>query len=320
MKIIILDSLHNAYVTEPSIECQLLAEYAEVVLYHVEHVQQLPPEALDCDAIISWHLVPLERDALARFTRCKAIVRAAVGFDNIDLDYARSRHIQVANVPDYGTEEVADHTLAMALALLRKLKAGDRVVRSGSWDWRDVGPIPRLGELRVGIVGLGRIGSAVARRFQALGCDIAFHDPHLASGWEKSLQLTRHESLHELLEFADLVTLHTPLNADTRHLIDAPRLRQLQDKFLINTARGALIDPDALQSAMQQRPLRGLGLDVYADETHLPAAVLQGEEVIWSPHVAFYSDRALDELRTKAAQCVLQLLLSGRHRNVVHHH
>jgi C-terminal binding protein len=320
MKIIILDSVLNAYVNEPDLEYQYLKEYADVELYHVDTVNQLPARALECDAIISWHLVPLGRSALSRFTRCKAIVRAAVGFDNIDLDYARSRQILVANVPDYGTDEVADHTLALSLALLRKLKTGDRVVRGGSWDWRDVGAIPRLADLRVGIVGLGRIGAAVAQRFRAFGCDVAFHDPHIGSGWEKTLRLKRCETLHDLLDYADLVTLHAPLNADTRHLINQHSLQHVHGKFLINTARGGLIDPEALESAMQRRQLRGLGLDVHADETCLPAAVLRGEEVLWSPHVAFYSDRALGELRTKAARCVLQLLLSGWHRNLVNPH
>lgn len=319
MKVIILDSLHNAYVAHADLERQLLKDHAQVDLYHVENVQQLPEEALDCDAIISWHLVPLDRNALARFSRCKVIVRAAVGFDNIDLDYARSCRIQVANVPDYGTDEVADHTLALSLALLRKLKTGDRIVRSGSWDWREIGAVPRLAELRIGIVGLGRIGTAVAQRFKAFGCEIAFHDPYVPSGWEKSLRVHRCETLDDLLELADLLTLHVPLDTGTRHLINHHSLQRLQGKFLVNTARGGLIDPQALEVAMEQRILRGLALDVHEDEIHLPAAALLGEDVIWSPHAAFYSDSALGELRAKAVRCALQLLLSGWHRNLIKH-
>lgn len=317
MKIIILDSLHNAYVTHPDLERHHLQDHAKIALYHVDNVSQLPSDALNCDAIISWHLVPLDREALSRFSRCRAIVRAAVGFDNIDLAYARSRQMLVANVPDYGTDEVADHTLAMALGMLRKIKLADRVVRNGSWDWREVGSLPRLAELRVGIVGLGRIGTAVAQRFKAFGCDVAFHDPHVGSGWEKSLRLRRCESLHELLDYADLVSLHAPLTAETRYLISHDGLRRLEGKYLINTARGGLIDPDALDTAMQHRTLRGLALDVHADETRLPSAALLGDEVLWSPHVAFYSDSALSELRIKAARCALQLLISGWHRNLV---
>lgn len=317
MKIIILDSLRNPCVCHPDLERQYLQEHADVTLYHVETVSQLPTEALDCDAILAWHQVPLGRDALARFSRCRVIVRAAVGVDNIDLAYARSRQMLVANVPDYATDEVADHTLALALAMLRKVKVADRLVRSGSWDWCELGAVPRLAELRVGIVGLGRIGTAVAQRFKAFGCEVAFHDPHLGSGWEKSLRLQRCETLHELLDFADLVSLHAPLSDETRYLISHDGLRRLHGKYLINTARGAIIDPDALETAMQQHTLRGLALDVHADETKQPSPALLGDDVLWSPHVAFYSDSALGELRIKAARCALQLLISGWHRNLV---
>jgi lactate dehydrogenase-like 2-hydroxyacid dehydrogenase len=317
MKIIILDGTQTPYVDEPDLERQELQAHADVCLYHVRRVSELPSEALDCDAIISWHLVPLDQAALRRFTRCRAIVRAAVGYDNIDLGYARQRNMLVANVPDYGTDEVADHTLAMALALLRKIGAGDRLVRSGSWDWRELGEVPRMADLRVGIVGLGRIGTAVAQRFKGFGCEVGFHDPYLGSGWEKSLQLQRFETLDGLINFAGLITLHVPLNAQTHHLIDLHRLQRMRDRFLINTARGSLIEPLALQSIVRTDGLRGLALDVYPDETQLPPRALRGDRVLWSPHAAFYSDAALRELRIKTARCVLELLLTGQHRNLL---
>lgn len=317
MNIIILDSRHNSYVRAPDLEQACLGQGVQVRLYHVDSVDQLPDEALECDGIISWHLVPLGKDALARFRRCHAIVRAAVGFDNIDLAYARNRQIEVANVPDYGTEEVADHTLALALGLLRKLKAGDRVVRSGSWDWREVGDLPRLRDLPVGILGMGRIGTAVALRFKAFGCQVSFFDPQRPSGWEKSLGVTRVESLEALLDSSALVSIHAPLTPHTHHLISHDSLARLRGKYLINTARGAIVDPDALASAMAHDTLRGLGLDVHADESQLPPEVLMGENVIWTPHVAFYSDQALNDLRTKAAECLRTLLHNDWHRNIV---
>jgi C-terminal binding protein len=317
MKIIILDSRKNSYVSTPDLELDCLAEHAQVQLYHVDCVEQLPIEALDCDGIISWHLVPLGKESLERFTQCKAIVRSAVGFDNINLEFARSRDIHVANVPDYGTEEVADHTLALSLALVRKLKGSDRIVRHGSWDWREVGAIPRMSDMQIGIIGMGRIGSAAALRFKAFGCRVGFYDPTRASGWEKAVGVERFETLNELLAFGELISIHAPLNVNTRHMISHDSFSRMQGKFLINTARGAIIDPDALVHAMEQGTLRGLGLDVYENEARLPSRLLMGEEVIWTPHVAFYSDSALSELRTKAAQCVLRILQSGWHRNVV---
>lgn len=315
LRVLILDGRRNRYVNEPDLEREILGPEVEIELAHVDSVADLPQSALACDGVICWHLVPLDAMALARFTQCRALVRAAVGVDNIDLAAARRSGISVANVPDYGTDEVADHTLAMALALLRRIPRANAVVRGGSWDWRDLGPLPRLANLVVGLVGLGRIGTAVARRFQAFGCRVVFHDPWLGSGWEKSLGVARCETLRALLEQADLVSLHTPLTRETRYLIGAAELAHLEGKYLLNTARGDLIDPHALRAAMAHAPLAGLGLDVYSDERNPPEPELIGPQVLWSPHTAFYSCESLKELRYKAAMGLQTLLAGQHHRN-----
>lgn len=318
MKIGIIDSRHNCYVTDPDIERGVFGDAAEVTLYQVSDTCELPAEAYACDGFISWHLVPLNRAFFQDVPRCRAVVRAAVGFDNIDLLAAVSHGVQVANVPDYGTEEVADHTLALALGLLRRVPRGHAVVSGGGWDWRQVGTLPRLSQLRVGLVGCGRIGMAVARRFQAFGCQVSFYDPYVSSGTEKSLNVQRCENLDDLLRDSDLVSLHTPLNDETRHLIGARELQRLHGKYLVNTARGPLIDGTALADAVAAGHLRGVGLDVYENEREaIPKAFCNREEVILSPHVAFYSEAALPELRRKAAGVLLDILRSGRHRNVV---
>lgn len=318
MKIAIIDSLHNSYVSAPDIEQGVFGQAGEVTLYQTRTAAELPPQALECDGIISWHLVPLDRAAIDRFSACRGIVRAAVGFDNIDLVAARERQIEVANVPDYGTEEVADHALAMALSLLRRLPRGHDVVSRGSWDWREVGSLPRLSRLQVGIIGCGRIGMAAALRFKAFGCRVSIYDPYVCSGVEKSLGVERCETLDELLNKVDLVSIHTPLNAQTRHLIGRKELGALRGKYLINTARGPIIDGEALSDAVSDGLLAGLGLDVFEDEAQaLPAVFLGRDEVLLSPHVAFYSQAALPELRAKAARVLLDILRQGSHRNVV---
>ena len=314
-KVLVLDSARNSYVDTPDVEAEVLGPGVEVTLVHVDTVADLPITALACDGAISWHLVPLPADALSRLSQCRAIVRAAVGVDNIDLTAARLQGIAIANVPDYGTDEVADHTLAMALALIRRLPRADATVRGGSWDWREVGPVPRLRGLTIGLVGLGRIGAAVALRFKAFGCRVLFFDPARDSGWEKSLGIERRESLQALLREADLVSLHAPLTPRTQHIIGKAEFRWLQGKYLVNTARGGLIDPAALCDAVGARQLAGVALDVYADEQHPPPAALMAAEVLWSPHAAFYSEQALPELRRKAAACLKTLLVSGQHRN-----
>lgn len=316
-RVLVLDSARNSYVDAPDIEAEVLGPEVEVILAQVNSVDALPAAALACDGVISWHLVPLPAEALSRLGRCRAIVRAAVGVDNIDLTAARLQGIAVANVPDYGTDEVADHTLAMALALIRRLPRADAIVRGGSWDWREVGHVPRLRGLTIGLVGLGRIGAAVALRFKAFGCRVLFHDPARDSGWEKSLGIERRESLQVLLQECDLVSLHAPLTPRTQHLVGEAELRWLQGKYLVNTARGGLIDPAALCEAVDAHRLAGVALDVYADEQHPPPVVLTAPEVLWSPHAAFYSQQALPELRHKAAACLKSLLVSGQHRNLL---
>lgn len=318
MKIGIIDSSRNCYVNDASIEAAIFAHRADVDLFRVASSVELPAAVLECDGLISWHLVPLDRAVFERLTRCRAIVRAAVGFDNIDLAAAREKAISVANVPDYGTEEVADHTLAMALSLLRRLPRGNRVVTHGSWDWREVGGLPRIGQLRIGLIGCGRIGTAVVRRFQSFGCDVCVYDPYLRSGMEKALGVTRAEHLDALLERSDLVTIHAPLTSETRHLIGAAQLQQLQGKYLVNTARGAIIDGQALREAVGRNALRGVALDVFENEAQaIPEEFRDRDDVILSPHVAFYSDEALPELREKAARVLLDILTTGGHRNVI---
>ncbi len=318
MQIGIIDSLRNSYVSQPDIERQVFGETNQVVLFQVAQADELPDEIAECDGLISWHLVPLGAPLIQRLANCRAIVRAAVGFDNIDLAAARSWDIAVANVPDYGTEEVADHTLAMALALVRRLPQGHHVVRTGSWDWRQVGELPRLNTLKIGLIGCGRIGMAVALRFKAFGCQVFFYDPHRDSGVEKALGIGRCESLMELLETTDLVSVHAPLTPDTHHLIGPRELQLLEGKYLINTARGPIIDAAALQKTLQHNGLRGVALDVYEDEKQpIPALFAETENVILSPHVAFYSQASLLELRAKAAGVLKAILEDGRHRNVL---
>ena len=318
MKIGIIDSNRNCYVTDPDIERRIIGETASVTLYQAASADALPDDVRDCDGLISWHLVPLDAAFIGSLRRCRGIVRAAVGFDNIDLEAARRHGIAVANVPDYGTDEVADHALAMALSLLRRLVRGHEVVARGSWDWREVGSLPRLRELHVGVVGCGRIGMAVALRFKALGCRVSIFDPYLRSGTEKSIGVERLETLDQLLCSVDLISIHTPLTDETRHLIGAREMRMLEGKYLVNTARGPIVDGDALCSALANDALKGVALDVYEDETKPIPQIMQGRhDVLLSPHVAFYSEAALPELRAKAAQIASELATHGWHRNVL---
>ena len=317
-EVIIVDSHHGPYLVEPDVEREVLRPEAEPVLYRVNTAEDLIGLIDNAAAIISWHTIPLPAFVIERLNNCRGIVRAAMGFDNIDIAFAAHRGIPVAVVPDYGTEEVADHTMALMLALVRKLPIIDRLAKKGEWDWRGVGNVPRLRGLRLGIVGFGRIGTAVARRAHAFGLATGFYDPYLPSGYDKVHAVLRHESLNELLDWAQIVSIHVPLNTETRHLIGRAELARLTPHaVLINTSRGEVIDQQALLESVAENRIGQVGLDVLADEPNVPTALCDSDRVLLTAHSAFYADESLAELRYKAAVSVRRLLRGEPERNVV---
>jgi D-3-phosphoglycerate dehydrogenase/C-terminal binding protein len=316
--VVVIDSRRRNYVGDATIETALLGSCGELRVLRVDDENELRGEVEDAAVIISWHQVPLRGATLRRLTRCRGIVRAAVGVDTIDLVEAGRLGIPVCNVPDYGTEEVADHTLALILALLRKLPAARKHVDAGGWEWRALGSVARLRGLRLGIVGLGRIGIAVARRAVPFGFDISFYDPHLPSGIDKALGIARHESLDALFAAADVVTLHVPLTGESRGMVNGELLRRARPGLvLVNTARGELVDHAALIDALDRGQVGHVGLDVVAGEPSIPRQLVADDRVILTPHAGFYADASLSELRTKAAGAAIRFLRGEHERSIV---
>jgi D-3-phosphoglycerate dehydrogenase / 2-oxoglutarate reductase len=240
----------------------------------------------------------------------RMIGRYGVGYDVVDVEAARERGLWVANVPDYGTEEVASHALSMAFALLRHLPLYDRAVRDGRWHPHSTGPLFRLKNLTLGVVGLGRIGGTFARRAapwfgRTLGCD-----PYL-DAWPEGVERA---SLEEVFSESLLVSLHAPLTEETRGLVDRGLLdRMPEGAYLVNTARGGMVVMDDLLWALEDGPLAGAALDVLAHEP--PPAdhpLLANPNVILTPHSAYYSLEAEEEARTKAARNVVAWAREGR--------
>ena len=268
------------------------------------------------DAILAWHDLHWDAEVLASMPRCKALVRVGVGFDNVDLAAARRQGIVVSNVPDYGTHDVADHAMALLLSLARGLAGSDRVARGGAWRWGLV-PSFRLTEKWLGVVGLGRIGTATALRAKAFGMRVGFYDPYKPSGWDKALGVTRFLSLEELAATCDVVSVHTPLTPETRGMIGGAFFAAARPGVVvINTSRGPVIDWPAFRAAFEAGRIGAAGLDVLpvepADRTDpLIAAWMAGEladRLIVTPHCAFYSLEALAEMRRKAAEEALRIL------------
>ena len=249
---------------------------------------------------------------MAELPELRMVGRYGVGYDIVDVEAARERGVWVANVPDYGTEEVAVHALSMALALLRHLPLYDRDVKAGRWHSASTGQLYRLKNSTLGVVGLGRIGGTFARRAspwfgRTLGCD-----PYLeGDAWPEGVERA---SLEEVFSESLLVSLHPPLTDETRGFIDRNLLERMPDgSYLVNTARGGLVVMDDLLWALEEGPLAGAGLDVLPQEPPpQDHPLLSNPNVILTPHAAFYSVEAEQEVRRKAAQNVVAWAREGR--------
>lgn len=254
------------------------------------------------------NVTPVDAGLLDRAPQCRVVVTYGVGYDHIDLDEARRRRVVVANVPDYCTDEVADHTMAMLLAVARQIVTGHELVRTGGWGVHHLGNIRRIRGRTLGLVGYGRTGRAVAVRARSFGLRVIAHDPQVSFGGEGVTMLA---NLPELLEQADFVSLHAPLQRATVHLIDDRALKVMKPgSILINTARGGLVETGALLRALDRGDLAGAGLDVFPEEPP-PAAPLDHPNLLLSPHSAYYSAEAIVELKQSAAQAVAVVLTGG---------
>ncbi len=325
-KVVVTDFIHDAL--DP--ERQILGDLADVVALDAHHEDELVGRIEDADAIMLFHNLSLSRKTIERLEHCKLIVRCGVGYDNVDRQFARSRGIVVANVPDYGTEEVADTAIGMMLALTRGIAFMNSRLRGseGPWMYTQVVPLRRLRGRVFGVVGLGRIGSAAALRAKALGMDVAFYDPYKPDGYDKALGVRRVESLAELLAQALVLSLHCPLTEETYHIIDGRALAQMPaGSYLVNTARGAVVDADVVPSAIASGQLAGAGIDVLEHEPPPPDSPLARawrdpthpayHRLLVNPHAAFYCEEGLLEMRSKGAEACRRAMCGLPVRNVV---
>jgi len=242
----------------------------------------------------------------------RMVGRYGTGYDIVDIEAARERGVWVANVPDYGTEEVASHALSMVFALLRHLPLYDRDVKAGGWHSTSTGPLHRLRNLTLGVVGLGRIGGTLARRASPWFGRTLGYDPYLEEeAWPEGVEQA---SLEEVFSESMVVSLHPPLTEETKGFIDHDLLERMPEgSYLVNTARGGLVVMEDLLRALDEGPLAGAGIDVQPQEPPpQDHPLLQNPNVILTPHAAFYSLEAEEEVRSKAAQNVVAWASEGR--------
>ncbi len=280
----------------------------EVRIAKSASVDDILAVAREADGVLVTY-AKLPGDLLRQLKRCKVIGRFGLGVDNIDLAAAKECGITVTYVPDYCMHEVSDHAMALLLALARKIPLSDRLVQSGRWEMPAVVPISRLHGRVLGLVGFGNIPRALAPKAKAFGLKVITHDPYVS---EQALSATGVEavSFDDLLARSDFVSVHAPLLPATRGLIDAAAFAKMKrGALLINTARGPLIDEGALVTALDSGQLGGAALDVVAVEPLAKDSPLLGRDnVILTPHTAFYSVEALNELQTKCATDVARVL------------
>ena len=322
------------FITEPlDLEREIFGNHAEVSAIDAKVESDLEGKVEDADTIMMYHFLSIGEETLRRLKNCKLIVRCGVGFDNVDHATARQLGIPVANVPDYGTEEVADSAIGHLLGFFRGIfLLNSRLRRAeGPWSYEQAKPLTRVRGQKLGIIGLGRIGTATAIRAKALGLDVLFFDPYLPDGIDKSLGIKRIESLEEILASADAISLHCPLSDETHHLIDHSAVDQMKKgSYLVNTARGGIVAPEAALVGISSGKLSGVALDVL--ETEPPdedSPLIQAwrdpehpahDRLVINPHAAFYSEQGLADMRTKGSENCLRAILGQTPRNIINQH
>ena len=305
---------YRAVITDadyPDVEEQrvvLEAAGAELVWENLWTEDALIARLAGADVLLTQY-APLTARVIDSLDRCRGIVRYGVGFETVDLAAATRRGIFVCNVPDYGTDEVSDHAITLLLAVARKLIVLAQGVQNGVWSVEPAKPVGRLRGRVLGIVGLGRIGTLTAAKAQAFGIRVIAYDPLQPAAYFAARSVGR-VGLDELLRESDYVSVHAPLSDETRHLIGERTLGLMKPTaLLVNTARGGLVDGDALARALRAGQIAGAAIDVAETEPIPRDSPLLGlENCIITPHAAWYSDESSAALQRLAAEEAVRLL------------
>ena len=315
-----------------SVEREVFGPDVRVVWQNVSSLSQLEDkDCLDVDGLmVMRHAVPA--DQIARFPNLACVVRMGVGYDKVDRVAAAARKVMVCNVPDYGTTEVADHALALALSLRRGIVLhleAQRRPQPAPWAYVRDPLLKRNGVQTFGIVGLGRIGTAAALRAKAFQFRVVAYDPYMPNGTELGVGVERVHSLEALMEQTDTLSIHAPLTPETRGMISRTMLERIpKGGVLVNTARGPIVDVDAVAELLKRGHLAGVGLDVLPVEPPVePIPELlrayrarepwcEGRLII-TPHSAYFTPEAWDDTRLKAAETMRAALLGPRPQNVI---
>jgi len=271
-------------------------------------------KALDADALIVNHAI-IGKNIITQLKNCKIIARYGVGVDNIDSKAACDAGIVISNVPDYCVEEVSDNAVTFILGCQRKIVQLNHIVKNNiPWSYKKIKPIRRLSKLTIGLLSFGNIARRVAKKLRGFDLNIITYDPYFTD--TEKYDWIKFGTFDELLNHSDVISIHTPLNEETHHLINKDSIKKMKDGvFIINTSRGGLVDEIALLDGLKSDKIAGAGLDVleYDDENDYPKSPLtKFDNVIISPHTSWYSEDAVYELQIKTAKNVYKMLSEGR--------
>jgi D-3-phosphoglycerate dehydrogenase len=303
-----------ATLPDSSIEAGIAQEKGyDFVCLNTRDEDALAAGAADADALLVVYATITEK-VIAALQRCKIIVRTGIGYNNIDVDAATRKGIMVANVPDYCQGEVADHTLALLLSFARKVTFLNGQVKKQKWGVTPARPIPRLAETSLGLYGCGSIAQAVAKRAQSFGIKVRGFDPYLPDAAFAALGIEKAAHSDELFSSCDFISLHAPLTPETTHIINKDTLNKMKKTaVLINTARGPLVNTDDLYAALKAGVIAGAALDVLETEPPVfPLPLAELDNVLLTPHAAYYSDASEPELRQKSVLEAIRTLTEGR--------
>ena len=293
----------------PTVEPDILAEVgAEFVAVQCKNQEEVIAVTKDADGILV-SMTPMTRPVIQTWTRMRVIARYGIGVDSVDLQAATDHGVYVTNVPDFCYDEVSDTALSLILAVSRKVVAMHQLVRKRVYNRGLAHPIYKLRGKTLGLVAFGQIARAVARKAIPFGFNILAFDPYVRPEALVDFPV-EFVGLEELLRRSDVVSLHTPLTSETRHMIGQPQFQMMkQTAFFINTSRGPVVDQQALTKALQEKWIAGAGLDVLEKEPPDPnEPLLDFDNVVLTPHYASYSEEAYQEVREKAARQVVQAL------------
>ncbi|MBO4364848.1 MAG: C-terminal binding protein [Eggerthellaceae bacterium] len=298
---------------DSDLECAMAHEAGvEVACFQGREPEQVIANATGADGVVTSY-ARFPRKVFEALPRLKVVSRTGVGFDTIDLDAATDHGVAVCTAPGYGTEVVSDHAITLALCVLRRVNEIDADMRSGIWNYKPHRPLGQVYGRTFGVVGMGEIGRAVARKAAGLGFRVICSSRSLVPGRRTPEGYDIYE-IDDLLARADVVSFHCALTSDTYHLLDARRIELMKpDAVVINTSRGAVVDTDALAVALCEGHLWGAGLDVFEGEpVDFDSAICKAPRTVLTSHAAYWSEESGVELRTRAMQSAIDVVLGRR--------